>query len=139
MPDLRPWARVTAQTNTPLRRGAWYRVVQLTPLDAVLKVGQQSLRVPRAFLQVMLVRPPLWSVVRPRRGDSYAVCPRCCARAPWGGSLSRMRCPGCKDVYKVGWSEAVWRMFEVPPGGLEPRALARARALARRLGLAGRA
>src|SRR5207249_8790671 len=44
------WARLKQDVNCGLRRGAWYRVVGLTPEDAVLQVPRRErVRVPRRF------------------------------------------------------------------------------------------
>jgi hypothetical protein len=133
MPQLQPWARVRAQTTYPLRRGAWYRVVGLTPLDAILEVRDERLSVPRAFLQIVPMRPLLWSVVSRRRGGAtglegsaspYAVCPACSARAALDGSPRSQRCGQCQAVFKIGWSDSYWRVFEIPSGGYEAITLA---------------
>ena len=88
MPHVQYWARVRAGMDCPLRRGAWYRVVELTTEETVLEVNRRLLRVPRTFLQILPLRPPLWSLVRRRPDDAapaaeedgkYAVCPNCCA------------------------------------------------------------
>src|SRR3989475_9472102 len=71
MPQVQYWARVRAGMDCPLRRGAWYRVVDLTPGDTVLEVNSRLLRVPRAFLQILPLRPPMWSLIR-RRPDEAA-------------------------------------------------------------------
>src|SRR2546427_370511 len=42
------WARLQANLNIRLRRGAWYRIRQVGPLQAVLEVRGQPLQVPRA-------------------------------------------------------------------------------------------
>src|SRR5213082_2322587 len=39
------WARLRADASVPLRRGAWYRVLRLTPSDAVLDVNQRPINV----------------------------------------------------------------------------------------------
>src|SRR5437016_12491971 len=57
MPQVQYWARVRAGMDCPLRRGAWYRVVDLTPGDTVLEVNSRLLRVPRAFLQILPLPP----------------------------------------------------------------------------------
>src|SRR5213082_1336475 len=49
MPGM--WARLAADLNIRLRRGAWYRITQLGPLQAVVEVRGRSLEVPSAFLQ----------------------------------------------------------------------------------------
>jgi len=79
------WARLRADLNLRLRRGAWYRITRLDPLQAVVEVrGGRSLEVPAAFLQVIDSPPRQWSIVpRPSDavrvpahwGDRYAVCP----------------------------------------------------------------
>ncbi len=71
MPQVQYWARVRAGMDCPLRRGAWYRVVELTAGDTVLEVNSRLLRVPRAFLQILPLRLPMWSLVR-RRPDEAA-------------------------------------------------------------------
>src|SRR6059058_4549506 len=87
MPGM--WARLQADLNVQLRRGAWYRITQLGPLQAVVEVRGQRLEVPSAFLQVVDSPPRTWSVVArpsdavhlPRDwGDRYAVCPSCRGR-----------------------------------------------------------
>ena len=141
-PQLQHWARVRARTTSPLRRGAWYRVLQLTPAEAVLEVNGRSLGVPRPFLQVLPIRPRLWSVVARRRGATapppswgprYGVCPRCAARAPLPDRAISMRCPACSFAFVIGWSDSHWRMFELLSESPAARALARARDAAARL------
>src|SRR2546422_540842 len=44
MPHVQYWARVRAGMDCPLRRGAWYRVVELTPGETVLEVNSRLLR-----------------------------------------------------------------------------------------------
>lgn len=125
MPDVQRWARVRARTHYPLRRGAWYSVAQLTPVEAVLQVNQRPLSVPRPFVQVVTIRPQMWSVVtRPREGDApppswgarYGVCPGCSARAALQGAATSMPCPGCGATFPIAWSDSHWRIFEVLSG-----------------------
>src|SRR5205809_6742492 len=71
MLNLEQWARVRARTNCQLRRGAWYRVVELAPLDVVLEVNRRPLRGPRPSVQVTPIRPRLWPLV-PRLRDAPA-------------------------------------------------------------------
>lgn len=108
------WARLRSDAEYQLRRGAWYRVLRLTPLEAVLDVNQKQVSVPRAYLQVVPGRPERWSVVpRPRNsvrlpatwGSRYAVCPNCRARAPLGRPAVTLRCPKCNGVFDVGWDQ----------------------------------
>ena len=110
------WARVRPGTEWPLRRGAWYPVVELTDTEAVLAVNHQSLRVPRASVQILPLRPPLWSLVI-RRPDNfrYAVCPRCSGRRAMLDASTTLRCTRCGGVFAVGWSDSHWRALEVLP------------------------
>ncbi len=89
------WARLQVDVNCPLRRGAWYRVANLTPGDALLDVNRSQVPVPRASLKIVSAAPQFWTVVsRPRDakglpttwGDKYAVCPACRQRAPLKGA-----------------------------------------------------
>ena len=142
MPHVQQWARVRARTNCPLRRGAWYRVTRLTPLEAVLEVNQRPVHVPRPFVQVLPLRPRMWSVVpRPRDavtlpdswGPRYAVCPDCSARAALHGPSGGMPCPGCGSVFPIAWSDSPWRVFEVLSDRPAIRAMAKVRDAALRL------
>ena len=132
MPGVQQWARVRARTHHPLRRGAWYPVAQLTPVEAVLQVNQRPLSVPRPFVQVVAIRPQMWSVVtRPRQGDApppswgsrYGVCPGCSARAALHGTATSMSCPGCGATFPIAWSDSHWRIFEVLSGPSETTAI----------------
>ena len=149
MHQLQQWARVRARTNCPLRRGAWYRVVDLTPVEAMVDVNHRLLHIPRAFVQVLPLRPPMWSVVPgPRDSEGhptgpdrpYGVCPNCCSRAPLQRTATVMRCPRCGTASAIAWSDSSWRAFEVmgrqPSAGAMARARANAlRALATAFGL----
>jgi hypothetical protein len=140
MPHVQYWARVRAGMDCPLRRGAWYRVVDLASDQAVVEVNRRLLRVPRTFLQILPLRPPLWSLVRRRPDDAvpaaedpkYAVCPNCCERRPLVDSTPTMRCQRCGAVFAIAWSDSSWRAFEVLAGRPVARTLARARAAALR-------
>jgi hypothetical protein len=108
------WARLQADLNLKLRRGAWYRITQLDPLQAVVEVGGRLLPIPSAFLQVLERPPRKWSVV-PRPSDAvhlpagcrdrYAVCPSCRERQALGGRPRRMRCQRCDGDFEVAWSD----------------------------------
>jgi len=52
MPGMQ-WARLQANLNIRLRRGAWYRIRQAGPLQVVLEVRGQPVQVPAAFLQII--------------------------------------------------------------------------------------
>src|SRR5437870_2295000 len=66
MPHVQYWARVRDGQDCPLRRGAWYRVVELTPVEAIVDVNHRLLHIPRAFVQVL---PPL-ALLLHRIGDA---------------------------------------------------------------------
>src|SRR6266550_334478 len=89
MPGMQ-WARIRPAEASHLRRGAWYRVVKLTPQEAVLDVNGTLTAFPRPSLEILPTRPTRWTVVpRPPRsarlpitwGSRYGVCPNCRARA----------------------------------------------------------
>ena len=109
------WARLQANLNIRLRRGAWYRIREVGPLQTELEVMGQPVWVPSAFLQIIETPPRKWTIVaRPKNavrlppswGDSYAVCPSCRGRQPLAGHGATMRCNRCKGTYEVGWNES---------------------------------
>jgi len=114
MPEAPQWARVRGDRNFGARRGAWHELLRLTPDEAIIAVGQRSVSIPRASVQVVPVRPHSWSVV-PRPSDAvnlplswgskYAVCPSCGERAPLRGQPTEMACPRCKGVFAVAWDD----------------------------------
>ena len=115
MSEVQQWARVRAEVNCHVRRGAWLRVIRLTPVEAILEVNQRHLSVPREYLQIVPLRPRMWSVVeRPRDavdlplswGSRYAVCPHCSARTSLRQGLPRMRCGRCSGVFEIDWPDS---------------------------------
>src|SRR2546427_1141530 len=74
MNQVQQWARLRARTTCPLRRGAWYRVVQLTDAEAILDVNGRPLSVPRAFLQVLPIRPRSEEHTSELQSQSNLVC-----------------------------------------------------------------
>ena len=109
------WARLQANLNIRLRRGAWYRIRQVGPLQAVLEVRGQPLQVPSAFLQIVETPPRRWTVVPlPRRaswlaaelGTRYGVCPSCRYRAQLEQRARDMTCTRCKGRFEIAWDEA---------------------------------
>src|SRR5256885_939749 len=131
MPHVQYWARVRAGQDCPLRQGAWYRVVELTPVEAIVDVNHRLLHIPRAFVQVLPLRPPTWTVVPgPDAGDGagrkYGVCPSCCARARLDGPAPAMRCPRCGAPAAAPWPGPGRGAFAgrtgPPPPGPPPRA-----------------
>lgn len=114
MPDAPRWARVKGDVNCRVRRGAWYRVVQLMTDVAILEVGERSLSVPRELLHIAQVRPRVWSVVRrpydavdvPRSwGSRYGVCPACRHRMPLEYDQVVARCERCHASGPIAWRE----------------------------------
>lgn len=111
------WARLNTDLSCGLRRGAWYRVVRLTPDEAVLQVPRrEQVRVPRRAVETLSNRPRQWTVVpRPREADAeptpagwharYAVCPACRTRAAITGYVVEMRCPSCAGLFSIAWEE----------------------------------
>lgn len=111
---LQQWARLQTDVNVKLRRGAWYRIVKLGAVEAVLDVNRQPLTVSRTLLQIVQIPPSRWSVVpAPRNalrfpsswGERYAVCPSCRGRSPLEGRPTTMRCTRCNGLYEVAWNE----------------------------------
>ena len=113
MPGMQ-WARLQADLNIRLRRGAWYRIKQIGPLQAIVEVRGQPVQVPSAFLQVVETPPHRWTVVPrpsdakrvpPSWGDHYGVYPNCRERQQVDGHPARMRCTRCHQTYEVAWNE----------------------------------
>jgi len=108
------WARVKGQENRGLRRGAWYRVLALTPAEAVLDVNRRRKALPLASLQVVDRAPQAWTVVplppdakglAAKWKDRYVVCPSCRNRAAVRGAPQSKRCPRCHGVFRVAWDD----------------------------------
>jgi hypothetical protein len=108
------WARLQADLNLRLRRGAWYRIRQVGPLQTVVEVRGQGVQVPSAFLQVVESPPRRWTIVqRPSDakrlpeswGDHYAVCPNCRERQAIAGHPHSMGCDRCKGTFEVAWND----------------------------------
>src|SRR2546428_12703714 len=84
MPEAPQWARVRGEVNCHVRRGAWYEVLRVTPEDVILDVNRQPVRLERAALEIVPLRPPRRSAAgRPpdpllpaeSRGARYLVAP----------------------------------------------------------------
>src|SRR2546426_10940443 len=95
----RYWARLRADLDVPLRRGAWYEVRRLRPPEAVLDVIGERVSVPRAVLEISSAPPNRWSVVpRPKNPArfpgvaEYGVCPNCRERVPLEERLAPLEC-----------------------------------------------
>jgi hypothetical protein len=107
-PPLAQWARLQADYACPLRRGAWYRVLDLTPLEVVVDVHNRSVLVARPYVELAHLPPRRWTVVeRPGRkapdsSGRYAVCPSCRERVPLPGNPPTLRCRRCQGTFEVG-------------------------------------
>jgi hypothetical protein len=111
------WARLQADLNCQLRRGAWYRLIKMEGLAAVVDVNRNPVPVVRAFVQISSSPPRRWTVVATPRtaraaralppdvGSHYAVCPSCRDRVPLHGRPSRMLCRRCNVDFAVAWDE----------------------------------
>jgi hypothetical protein len=110
------YARLNEDVNVRLRRGAWYKVLKLEGLKAVLEVNGRHVLVASALLQIVKRPPPRWTVVTPTAGEArkapaalagrYGVCPSCSERAALANRVRRLRCPYCKYEFEVAWDEA---------------------------------
>lgn len=109
------FARLEAEVDLKLRRGAWYRVVELDDLQAVLDVNHRKVSVLRAWLEIQRRPPQRWSVVTrppggrhaPTLGMRYIVCPGCRGRAPLPKRVSAdvLECGRCRQEFEVDWAE----------------------------------
>jgi hypothetical protein len=108
------WARLQADVDCNLRRGAWYRLLKMDGLAAVVDVNHRPVPVVRAFVQVANSPPRRWTVVAtpattrrlpPSVGAQYAVCPSCRDRAPLRGRPERLLCARCRVEFAVAWDE----------------------------------
>jgi hypothetical protein len=110
------WARARPDVDTLLRRGAWYRVVRFTPLEAILDVNGRPVAVAKGALQVLSAPPTRWTVVpRPHNasarlpttwGPRYGVCPKCRERSRLEQRVAAMRCPKCNGFFDIGWDDS---------------------------------
>src|SRR5206468_11642802 len=84
------FARLQADVPLKMRRGAWYRVIQLTDLQAVIEVNHRKVGVLRAWLEIQPRPPQQWSVVNgsaenrrapPHLRGAYGGCPNWRGRA----------------------------------------------------------
>ena len=115
MPE-RLYARLRENIKVRLRRGAWYKVVRVEGLKAMLEVNGRNVVVATAFLEIVKRPPPRWTVVTQSPEDArkaprhlterYGVCPSCGERAGLPSRMRRLRCAYCKFEFEVAWDEA---------------------------------
>ncbi len=112
MPIL--FARIQDDVPLKLRKGAWYRVVELNDLQAVIEVNRRKVSVLRAWLEIRDRPPQRWAVVEgkdnqkappPLRG-LYGVCPNCRARTPLPKKARTLVCKKCGNEFEIDWAEA---------------------------------
>lgn len=113
------YARLRENVNLRLRRGAWYKVLQVQSIHSILEVNGRPLSVATALLEIVKRPPARWTVVVPRDsmamktpsslGPQYGVCPSCGERAPLPKRARRLRCPSCKWEFEVAWDEGYLR------------------------------
>lgn len=110
-PPQRRWARLKGDAQVGLRRGAWYRVLELAAQEVVVDAAGKRVRVSRRLLQLAGRPDPAWTVVNAPRsartstGSQYAVCPSCKERAPLPAqAMSELRCPRCNNIFAIDWS-----------------------------------
>jgi hypothetical protein len=111
----RLYARLRENMNLRLRRGAWYRVLHLEGMEAVLEVNKRPRKVLRALLEIVKRPPPHWTVVSqpldsprkvpPALAERYGVCPSCGERAALPQRARKLRCPNCKWEFAIDWDE----------------------------------
>src|SRR5260370_26214427 len=104
------WARLRVDTPVPLRRGAWYRILKLTSMEATLNVKGKPFPVPRGQLELAAEPILRWTVVAAPRaaprfpsswGHQYGVCPSCPERAPLPDQPTPMLCPPFNGLFQV--------------------------------------
>ena len=109
------FARVQADVPLKLRKGAWYRVLEINDLQAVIEVNRRKVGVLRAWLEIRDRPPQRWAVVEgakdnakappPLRG-TYGVCPNCRARTPIPKRARALQCKKCGQEFEIDWAEA---------------------------------
>lgn len=109
------FARLQADVPLKLRRGAWYRVIQLDDLQAVIEVNHRKVGVLRAWLEIRNRPPQRWAVVEgskenqkapPTLRGTYGVCPNCRARTPLPKRVRSQQCKKCGQEFEIDWAEA---------------------------------
>lgn len=110
------FARLQADVPLKLRRGAWYRVIELDDLQAVIDVNHRRIGVLRAWLEIKQRPPQYWSIVTapeevhrktpPHLRGTYAVCPNCRGRAPLPKKIPRaLECARCRQEFEINLGE----------------------------------
>jgi hypothetical protein len=109
------WAQLKSPVDVPLRRGAWYRIVSHTPVEAVVSVDGEPVSVPRPYLNIRAAPPHEWTVIRKPTVAArtpevfrvgYIVCPGCRERVPLPpAQVGEQLCPRCSQIFPIAWYE----------------------------------
>src|SRR5688572_1386347 len=108
------WARLSVDVKSPLRRGAWYKILKLGVQEATLDVKGKQVSVDRKALEIVPAPRLRWTVVpSPRNaprfpsgwGAQYGVCPNCRERASLQGQPASLRCQRCNGLFDVACNE----------------------------------
>src|SRR3989441_13106739 len=106
------WARLEEDVDCKMRRGGWYRVTQVTGLNAIGEVNRQPLAVPSYAIEIVATPPRCWTVVPLARrasrlaaelGPRYGVCPSCRHRAPLQQPAPPMTCTRFQGRFEIAW------------------------------------
>src|SRR5438046_9163351 len=101
------WARLAEDANYGVRRGAWYRVAELTPSDAVVDVNRKQVALPRGSVKLRTAPPKAWSIV-PRPRDARRLPETWAAKNPGGPSArTRARSPETPKGLRCGGAKGV--------------------------------
>jgi hypothetical protein len=121
------WARLRDDYGGPLRRGAWYDVLNVSSKEVVVHVQWTPVAVPHDLVEMVSDPPDRWTVVEwlkdpPPRvpvelAERYAVCPTCHERVPVPDGHMVMGCRRCGGAYDVAWDEPDLRGFAVASVG----------------------
>src|SRR2546430_8787908 len=68
------WARLAEDANYGVRRGAWYRVAELTSSDAVVDVNRKQVALPRGSVKLRTAPPRSEEHTSELQSQSNLVC-----------------------------------------------------------------
>jgi len=108
------WARLRPSEAGHLRRGAWYRVIRLTPVEAVLDVNGTLTAFPRPTLEILPTPPTAGRSCRDRHAPRGCRSPgaRGTASVPIAANGPPRRqgdqhaVPKCNGFFDIGWDNS---------------------------------
>ena len=103
------WARLAIEIRSPLRLGAWYRVLQMGATEAVLQVRDRLFKLPHSCLEFSSRLPREWTTVERDTGNRYLVCPTCADRVRPSRRTAWLTCTRCGERHEVSAD------YQVPP------------------------